>query len=362
MLTILWNIIRFLFLTVPVPMAAGTLLSGRLETALGAQTRASKLIFRWISGQFLLWAGFQLICVPMILREKTFGTVVLLFSAYTAVLVLTGAGWGIYAHRHPALHVVAAQEEKTQERSASMLWLLFAALLLIQLVCACALAYADGDDAFYVAVSTLTENADTMYFKNPYSSGYMQLDIRHGLAPMPIWVAYLSRLSGIRTVVVAHVAEPLILIVMFYGIVYLLGEKLFGAEGAKLPLFLALTGLLVLFGGYSLYSAESFLLARTIQGKAILGNLVLPMLILLLLVLLERLSQGARCPFGLWILLWAVMLTGCLCSTQGTVLVCLLTAVAGLCSAAAFRKWKFLFPLASSCIFPCIYALLYLRA
>ena len=26
-----------------------------------------KLIFQWISGHFLLWAGFQVICVPMVL-------------------------------------------------------------------------------------------------------------------------------------------------------------------------------------------------------------------------------------------------------------------------------------------------------
>ena len=34
-----------------------------------------KLPFAWISGQCILWAGFQLMCVPMILLEKEFSTV-----------------------------------------------------------------------------------------------------------------------------------------------------------------------------------------------------------------------------------------------------------------------------------------------
>ena len=37
------------------------------------------LIFRWISGQFLLWAGFQVICVPMILRQMSLGKFIWVF-------------------------------------------------------------------------------------------------------------------------------------------------------------------------------------------------------------------------------------------------------------------------------------------
>lgn len=310
----------------------------------------------------MLWAVFQLLCVPMILTERSFGTVVVLFSALTAVMALAGAAKCVYNRRHPLPHGLSERNDGRGDRGTVLLWLLFAVLLLVQLVCACMLAYADGDDAYYVAVSAITENADTMYLKLPYTGGATGLDVRHGLAPMPIWIAYLARLSGIRSVTVAQIAVPLVLIGMFYGIFFLLGGRLFGQRGRRLPLFLVITELLVLFGGYSLYSAENFLVARTAQGKAILGNLVLPMLILLLLVLLERLSQGEPCPHGLWVLWWSVMLTGCLCSTQGAALVCLLTAVVGLCGAVTFRKWRFLLPLAASCVFPCVYAVLYLLA
>ena len=69
-----------LFLLV-VPVLAGSIFA-RTDRGSGS------LLFRWVSGQFLLWMGFQLICVPLILRERSFGNVSALFLGYTAALAL----------------------------------------------------------------------------------------------------------------------------------------------------------------------------------------------------------------------------------------------------------------------------------
>ena len=71
-------------------------------------------------------------------------------------------------------------------------WFIFALFVMIQLAGSVFLTYGDGDDAFYVAVSTITEASDTMYKIMPYSIGGTGLDIRHGLAPFPIWIAFLD--------------------------------------------------------------------------------------------------------------------------------------------------------------------------
>ena len=42
-----------------------------------------------------------------------------------------------------------------------------------------------------------------MYQKIPYTGMNTELDVRHGLAPFPIWIAWLARMTGISTVVVA---------------------------------------------------------------------------------------------------------------------------------------------------------------
>lgn len=319
---------------------------------------AVKLPFMWISGQILLWAGFQCICLPLILLEKRFSTVVQLFWIYMGLLVLLSV-FLYFVRKHKkacSLRVISGTDEKKPYR---LLWLVFWGLLVLQLVMVCLMAYEEGDDAFYVAISTITENADTMYQKLPYTGGTTGLDARHGLAPFPIWVAFLARISGIPSVTVAHVALPMVLIVMSYGIYYLIGKHLLAGRRQALPFFMILVELLVLFGGYSVYSAENFLLVRTAQGKAVLANIIIPFLFLLLLLLLERLQKEERAGAGYWLLLAFTMTAGCLCSTLGTLLTCMLVGVTGLCAAVCCRRWRVLVPMALCCTIPVFVALLY---
>ena len=85
-----------------------------------------------------------------------------------------------------------------KDKQSAPVWCLFAVLLLIQLAAAGMLAYEEGDDAFYVAVATGTESSDTLYDILPYTGATTGTDARHGLAPFPVWTAFLARLSGIH--------------------------------------------------------------------------------------------------------------------------------------------------------------------
>lgn len=246
-----------------------------------------------------------------------------------------------------------------KENRSVILWMLFWGLLLIQLVQAVRLAYGDTDDAYYVAVSSITESSNTMYEVLPYTGGGTKLDMRHGLAPFPIWVAFLARMSGMPAVMVAQVVLPVVLIAMAYGIFYLLGSVLIPEKGGKLALFLIFTEILVLFGNYSIYTVENFMIARSRQGKAALGSLVIPFLLLLLLLLLRKLEAKGKRHWMLYLLIAAGTLTGCLCSTLGVLLVCLAIGVAGLLGAICYKRFQVLFPLAACCI-PCLcYGVLY---
>lgn len=326
------------------------------------EKRKAALPFGWISGQMLLWAAFQLLCVPLILKEKSFRLVVLLFQLGAFGLAVIGLVFWILHFRkaRTGLQVVPGQEEKKGKFYYGM-WGLFGALLLFQMVRAVTMTYADGDDAYYVAVSTLTEESDTMYVTLPYTGGTTGLDTRHGLAPFPIWIAFLSRVSGMRAVSVAHVAVPLILIPMTYGIFYLIGRKLCGrSRRERLPVFLVFTQLLVLFGDYSFYTAENFMIARSRQGKAALGNIIVPVLIYLLILLLEKVQEGLKVGWRFWGLLAGAVIAGCLCSTLGALLACMLVGVTGLCAAVCYKKWKILIPMALCCIPAAGFAFLYM--
>ncbi len=320
---------------------------------------AARLPFMWISGQILLWAGFQCICVPLILLEKRFTMVQQLFWIYTGCLLLFSISlhFGRKKRRIQNFQVIEGTDEKKPHR---LLWIVFWALLALQLVLAGLMAYEEGDDAYYVAISTITENADTMYCKLPYTGGTTGLDARHGLAPFPIWVALLARASGIPSVVLAQVALPMALIVMSYGIYYMLGKQMLGNRNKALPLFMVVIELLVLFGGYSVYSAENFLLVRTAQGKSVLANIVIPFLLFLMLLLLEKLQKEEGAGAVYWLLLACSMAAGCLCSTLGALLTCMLVGVIGLCAAVCYRRWKVLAPMALCCAMPVLVTVLYL--
>lgn len=49
-------------------------------------------VFLWISGQMLLWAGFQVICVPVILLEGRMWMVTVAYCGYILVLLAAATG------------------------------------------------------------------------------------------------------------------------------------------------------------------------------------------------------------------------------------------------------------------------------
>ncbi len=319
----------------------------------------SGLLFWWISGQMVLWAVFQLVCVPFVLLEKDVDYVVKVFGMLAGLLAFWGVLCRIVQSRRGKLRLLESQHVKTGWSAERIGWIIFAAILIFQLIQAVRLAYGDGDDAYYVAVSTIAEDSGMMYRKLPYTGGTTNVDIRHGLAPFPIWITFLAMISGMKVVGVAHVAVPLMLIPMTYGIFCLIGKKLFEGKRKQLPYFMILTEFLVLFGDYSFYTAERFMIARSRQGKAALGSIVLPMLLFVMLLFLNYLQEKQKIAWQFWGLLCSVMLAGCLCSTMGAFLLCMMVAVTGLCAVVGYGRWKLLLPLALCCV-PCVgYMLLY---
>ena len=75
-----------------------------------------------------------------------------------------------------------------------------------------AFAYAsfDGDDAYYVVQSVLADQTGVLNRIRPYTGLSTDLDIRHALATLPLWIAYVARMTGIHATIVAHTLLPLI--------------------------------------------------------------------------------------------------------------------------------------------------------
>lgn len=313
--------------------------------------------FMWITGYIIMWAVFQLISVPVILLEKMgdtyFGYVVFLFGVSCVVLGVAGVIlWLWKAWKKP-------YESPHMSKKEMVMWLIFAVLLGIQLVASVTMRYADGDDAFYVAVATLTESSNSMYKLSPYNYGAMDLNARYGLAPFPIWIAFLAKVSGVSTAIVAHTVVGTVLILVTYVIYGQIAGLLFTEKREARPLFLSLVAVLVIFGNYSIYTAENFMIARSRQGKAALGNIVIPMVLFLFLLLFERIRQEKKAEKSIWLLLGATVTAACLCSTLGTFLMCLFLGVIGLCAGVVYRRWGLIVKTAFCCVPALVYVALY---
>ena len=335
---------------------------GSMYLTLAEGGRVRRLAFSWIYGQMTLWAAFLLLGIPMILMEKNYAQVRTAYAVLSGVLCLIGAVV-------TALRLTRKKGEGKAERGAALskaaklLWIAFAVLFLVQIVCALFLAYNDGDDSYYVAITTYCQGEKPLYRTIPYTGYSTELSVRHALAPFPVWVALLAEISGLGGAAASHLIMPVFVLSLAYALFYLIGTKLFGAkENAKdwqVPLFLCFAALLVLFGGYSLYSPENFLLVRAQQGKAVFASVVIPSLIYLLMLLLERMERGEKQSKLIWLLVVFAMTSGCLCTSLGGFMLCVLLGLTTLCAAILYRKWKVLIGAFFGVLIPVAVAVLY---
>ena len=372
MISFVWAVLMLALWLFAVPLMLGAPFAGKLG-------KGSALV----CGYMVMWAVFQVLCVGFILTTGSFDQVVYSFAGLTLA-----ASFGILA----GLLKKAAAGKKSREKSAlqpeakqgqqetghgklrgalgslsleeKIVWGLFFAILLFQLFMSVSMAFADGDDAFYIPISVATESSGTMYRTIPYTGESTLLDIRHGLAPFPVWIAFLSRVSGVHATILAQSILGGVLLLVCYLIYWQMGKLLFSEKKEGIPYFLLLTAILFLVGNTSFYTAETFLVTRTSQGKAVLAALVLPFAIWCLLGLsgeYEKKQEKSRERIrAISVLLLADSLAACLCSTLGTFLCGALVGVSGLVLTVKHRNLKILLRAVCMIAPSAVYALLYL--
>ena len=119
--------------------------------------------------------------------------------------------------------------------------------------------------------------------------------------------------------------------------------------------------LLQVFGNYSIYPASTFLLTRTRQGKAALGNVILPFFMLLLFKIAEEVKKRGKAGWQNVLWLMAAMAAGCLCSTMAGFLCSMLVMLVVFLIFILYRKPAVLLQGFLGCVPGIVYALIYLK-
>lgn len=342
-------VILFGWLIVLPFLAGGILQSKKYKISLSGQ---------WIWGQFLLWAVFQVLAIPYIVTERSFGELVVLYAVLCLALGAAGV-WGTVI-RWIKEDKSCGRDVPLWTKSERVIMILLFVLWGLQMLVLVFGAVNDGDDAFYMAVAHVAENSDSMYLANVYAVGTIELNYRYALAPFPIWIAFLSRISGVHTLTIGHIILGMVLVTMSYGIYVQISKEIFGESRLKRLQMLLFVMFLHLWGNTSSHTAESFLLLRSRQGKALVAGIVFPAIMYLLIKIGHALEQK-RTVLGKDYLLGAsIILTGCLGSTMGGTLVILLWGSALFFLAIGYRKLRLLPAGALCCVPGLILAMMYL--
>jgi len=314
----------------------------------------------YIFGFLTLLAAFQLLAVPIIFTDSWgFGKIVKIFT----VIVTVFTGLGIIQ----SLHMWRAEGNVFKERKwfvkdkrmELVQWMIVLVLIAFQLFMAVTHASFDGDDAYYVVQSLITDETNTLYSILPYTGLSTNLDMRHSMAVFPIWIAYIARMTGIHATIVSHTILPLVLIPLTYLIYYEIGRKLFKEKKEHLPSYMTIVCMLHIFGNVSIYNNATFLLMRTWQGKSMLANVVIPTIFMVLLWLFDGEPGRRGNRSGFWLFLFILNIVAAMMSTASVFLNTFLIAVMAVVFAVQEKNLKILFQMAGSCI-PCVvYALLY---
>lgn len=312
----------------------------------------------WISGYLVLFALFELVGIPVVLFTvyHGFSRLCLIFGLLAGVGFLAGVVRLLKKKEdYSSLLEGSFPEKRTVEEWVYLV--LFALLLGFQLYMAFTRASFDGDDAYYGVQGLIAQQQDTLYRINPNTGRSAPLDIRHALALMPIYEAFLGKMSGIHATIIAHSAAPIGLILLTYALYFQIGRKLFPGKRTEILRFLILMALFQIFGNVSIYTSETFFLTRTWQGKSLCGNFMIPAIFWLYLCMFRGEAQQE-----LFFLLAFLNLASGISSSLGVLLTCLLTAGLSLLLAVSKKRPGILVKACLSCVPGAAYMLIYLIA
>ncbi len=303
MLEVIDAIIKLILWLVAIPLCIGVLFNGILP--LVRRTIGITMIL----GYLIYFAVFEVIAIPCMLHfvYNAFSyccrysmwafTIMAALGVLKSVQMLKHHGMS-YLSLFPGETHATAHELLSPRSDPRMLrmnysleskiyWGIFFALLLFQMVMAVVMSSFDGDDAYYVVESLLAQQADVMNTILPYVGTTTYLDIRHALAVITMWIAFVAKMGDVHATIVSHSVIPCIIIPLVYLVYVEIARILFRRRQEIIPVFMIIISMLMMFGNVSIYTPATFFLTRTWQGKAMVSNLVFPLIIWVFLWMLE---------------------------------------------------------------------------
>ncbi|HKM21836.1 MAG: hypothetical protein GX567_17880 [Clostridia bacterium] len=263
-----------------------------------------------IIGFFLYYSLFFFFCVPMMLRFQTLTSMSYLWLGVVVFVVLlsgilNGSRW-----------YYKIKEIGAKVKAEPVFFVGFVLLCLIQVILVVNAYNFTLDATYYVGNVAASVQTDTMNIYDPYTGMWQDhFEMRYFFATYSMNDAVMCRLTGLHALVQTKTIMTATIIILIQLLYYKIAQALFdGNRKSELLMLFFMT--VANFAFISLYTPSNFLLTRTFEGKAIVGNLVLVAIVYLYMMLLQKHQS-----FQIWMMLFLICFGATTISSSANMLV-----------------------------------------
>lgn len=276
----------------------------------------------YLWGNIILWALFQILCVPMAMLGMSFS----IFSVIFLIIIIALTMLALIKYgQYMILKVVELKEKIRKFGWQEILLITIIAVQILILVFGVTYE-SSADDASYIALSLDTLSTDRIAQLNPYTGLEGAISLKRILTSWNFYISFLGKISGIHVAAIAHTILPILLVPMAYMAYLLIGRAIFGKNRKRTVQFLLWLSILFTFGAYSIYTVTYRLTIVVWQGKAVMVTIILPFLFCFLIKMKEIKLKKTVCLF-------LIMVSACAMSLMGvglSVFMVIVSAVAKL--------------------------------
>ena len=289
-------------------------------------------------GFAFLLAAFELISLPFVYTNSSFLNLMWVYSIFLTISIL------IFIFKQIKYGLFIKDYEFNLIKYKNRITMLIAIILIVFAgISSSYLEHTDADDGYFVTVSNIAYQTNKITFdEHLVYDGSLSVkgdSFRPQIATWELFVAYFSKLFTVHPAIVAHSILPFVLILLCFMAIWNLGIQLIGYD--KVPMFMFLYALLVLFDASNTASQGAFMTLRIWQGKAMLANFAIPML---MSGVLSMYSKNVKWKQALWNLV--IVIAGINLSAVGIYLMAITYLVTGtpyLILQAIKKNWKTVF-------------------
>lgn len=317
-------------------LAFGSLITGKKKH------KTWSLPFTLIMGFFLYYCVFFFFCVPMMLRFQRLTSLAELWLVVVCVIAVFSAIVNGMAWYEKLIDIW----RKLREHPYFFLGMVL--LCLIQIVVITGAYNFTLDATYYVGNVAASVQTDTINIYDPFTGDWQDhFEMRYFFATYSINDAVVCRLTGLHALIQTKTVMTVTILLLVQMIYYKIADELF-PENCTGALLMQVLMAFVNFTFISIYTVSNFMLTRTFEGKAIVGNAVLLMLLYLYMLLLKDHKAA-----GTWWMLFVVCFSSMTISSSANMLVPATLSVLLVPLIFIKKDWKII-PKYILCMLPCL--------